>query len=227
MRRVKRPPALSCLLLLPLLQLSPALCTASPESAQSLKNLSVEDLLNVEVTSVSRTEETLRTAAAALTIVSSDAIERSGATSLPEALRSVPGLYVARQNSNVWAVSARGFSSVSSEKLLVLTDTRSIYTPLFAGVLWDAQDYLLEDLDRIEVIRGPGAALWGANAVNGVINITTKSARATHGTYLEAGAGTFDRTRIAARHGGETAGGVHYRVFGKYLDRDETRHVAT
>src|SRR5688572_17248035 len=224
MRRVKRPPALSCLLLLPLLQLSPALCTASPESAQSLKNLSVEDLLNVEVTSVSRTEETLRTAAAALTIVSSDAIRRSGATNLPEALRSVPGLYVARQNSNVWAVSARGFSSVSSEKLLVLMDTRSVYTPLFSGVLWDSQDYLLEDIDRIEVIRGPGAALWGANAVNGVINITTKSARATHGTYLEAGAGSFERVSVGARHGGMIGEDVHFRVYGRYFDRDSTEN---
>ena len=123
-------PARACLPLVLLLQLAPAIGIASPESAEALKRLSIEDLMNVEVTSVSRNEETLRTAAAALSIVSSDAIRRSGATSLPEALRSVPGLYVARQNSNVWAVSSRGFSNVSSEKLLVLMDTRSVYTPI-------------------------------------------------------------------------------------------------
>ena len=147
-------------------------------------------------------------------------------TTIPDALRLVPGIHVGEQTSSTWAVSSRGFSSVTSEKLLVLSDTRSIYTPLFSGVQWDVQDYLLEDIERIEVIRGPGAALWGSNAVNGVINITTRSARDTHGTYLEAGAGTFDRARLAARYGGETAGGVHYRVFGKYLDRDETQHLA-
>jgi len=219
---IPQPPAPSRLPVAILLLLSPIVCAASPESTQALKLLSVEDLLNVEVTSVSRTEETLRTAAAALTIVSSEAIHRSGATSLPEALRSVPGLYVAQQNSNVWAVSARGFSSVSSEKLLVLMDTRSVYTPLFAGVLWDSQDYLLEDIDRIEVIRGPGAALWGANAVNGVINITTRGARATQGTYLEAGTGSFERAFVGMRHGGTLGDDAYFRVYGRYFDRDTT-----
>jgi iron complex outermembrane receptor protein len=129
---------------------------------------------------------------------------------------------VARTNSSAAAVSARGFSSVNSEKLLVLSDTRSIYTPLFSGVNWNVQDYLLEDIERIEVIRGPGAALWGSNAVNGVINITTRSARDTHGTRIEAGAGTFDRAWVEGRYGGETSGGVNYRVYGKYFDRDGT-----
>jgi iron complex outermembrane recepter protein len=215
-------PSQARLTLVLLLQSFSAVSAASPDSTEALKHMSIEDLMNVEVTSVSRTEEKLRTAAAALSIVSSDAIRRSGATSLPEALRSVPGLYVARQNSNVWAVSARGFSSVSSEKLLVLMDTRSIYTPLFSGVLWDSQDYLLEDVDRIEVIRGPGAALWGANAVNGVINITTKSARSTQGTYLEAGAGSFERAFVGARHGGKIGDDVYFRVYGRYFDRDST-----
>jgi iron complex outermembrane receptor protein len=226
--RVLNPwsPGLSCLPALMFLQFHAAPCAASPSPAEALKSLSVEDLMNVEVTSVSRTEETLRTAAAALSIVSSEAIRRSGATSIPEALRSVPGLYVGRQNSNVWAVSARGFSSVSSEKLLVLMDTRSVYTPLFAGVLWDSQDYLLEDIDRIEVIRGPGAALWGANAVNGVINITTKSARATQGTYLEAGAGSFERAFVGVRHGATMGDDVNFRVYGRYFDRDSTDNPA-
>src|SRR5690606_6789098 len=121
------------------------------------------------------------------------AIRRSGATAVPDALRLVPGIHVGQKSANAWTVSARGFSSNTSEKLLVLADTRSIYTPLFSGVQWDVQDFFLEDIERIEVIRGPGATMWGSNAVNGVINITSRSARDTHGTYLEAGAGTFDR----------------------------------
>jgi iron complex outermembrane receptor protein len=217
-----RSRALSYALPALMLQLAPTLCLASPEATQALKSLSVEELLNVEVTSVSRTEESLRTAAAALSIVTSDEIHRSGATSLPEALRSVPGLFVARQNSNVWAVSSRGFSSVNSEKLLVLMDTRSVYTPLFSGVWWDSQDYLLEDVDRIEVIRGPGAALWGANAVNGVINVTSKSASATQGDYLEAGTGSSERAFVGARHGGTIGDDVYFRVYGRYFDRDST-----
>jgi iron complex outermembrane receptor protein len=201
----------------------------APDSTplDALKQLSVEDLMNVEITSVSRREEALREAAAAVAVITRETLRRSGAETVPDALRLVPGMHVGQQTASSWAVGARGFSSVTSEKLLVLSDTRSIYTPLFSGVLWDVQDFLLEDVERIEVIRGPGGALWGANAVNGVINITTRSARDTHGTYLEAGAGTFDRARVAARYGGESAGGVHYRIFGKVQDRDETRHLAT
>jgi iron complex outermembrane receptor protein len=196
-------------------------------SLESLKRLDVEALMNVEVTSVSRREEPLRDAAAAIAVVTQETLRRSGAATIPDALRLVPGMHVGQQTASSWAVSSRGFSSVTSEKLLVLSDTRSIYTPLFSGVLWDVQDYLLEDVDRIEVIRGPGAALWGSNAVNGVINITTRSARDTHGAYVELGTGTFDRLQAAARYGGETAGGMHYRIFGKYLDRDDTVHLAT
>jgi iron complex outermembrane receptor protein len=195
---------------------------AAPDQMDALKHMSFEELLNVEITSVSRTEESLHDAAAAVAVVSAEDIRRSGATTLPDALRLVPGLHVGEQSSSTWAVSARGFSSITSEKLLVLSDTRSIYTPLFSGVHWDVQDYLLADVERVEVIRGPGAALWGSNAVNGVINITTRSARDTHGAYVEAGAGTFDRAWIEGRYGGETAGGVNYRVYGKYLDRDAT-----
>jgi iron complex outermembrane recepter protein len=191
-----------------------------------LKQMSLDELMNVQVTSVSRTAEPYREAAAALTVITEEQIRRSGATNLPDALRWVPGLHVARQNSNVWAVSSRGFSSVNSEKLLVQSDTRSIYTPLFSGVLWDVQDYLLADIERIEVIRGPGAAMWGANAVNGVINITTKNAADTHGTRLEAGTGTDELAMVSARHGSQTRGGVHYRVFGKYSERDSTRSSA-
>ena len=138
----------------------------------ALKRLSVEELMDLEVTSVSRSREKLGNAPAAIAVITNEDIRRSGSTNVPEALRYVPGIHVAQRNANSWAVSARGFSSVNSEKLLVLTDTRSIYTPLFSGVFWDSHAYLLEDIERIEVIRGPGATLWGSNAVNGVISIT-------------------------------------------------------
>jgi iron complex outermembrane recepter protein len=186
-----------------------------------LANLSLEELGNLIVTSVSLAEETLSGAAAAVTVITSDDIRRSGATTVPEVLRLVPGIHVARQTSNTWAVSSRGFSSTNSEKLLVLTDTRSLYTPLFSGVFWDAQDLLLEDVERIEVIRGPGAALWGSNAVNGVINITTKSARDTQGAYVESSAGTEERFAVRARYGGQIGAGA-YRVFGQYADHGGT-----
>jgi iron complex outermembrane recepter protein len=195
--------------------------TRSP-SVLELKLLTVEELMEMDVTSVSRTSEPLGGAPAAITVVTNEDIRRSGATSVPEALRFVPGIHVARQTSSTWAVSARGFSSVNSEKLLVLTDTRSVYTPLFSGVFWDVQDYLLQDLDRIEVIRGPGATLWGSNAVNGVINITTKHAKDTQGLYFETSGGNEERVAVAARFGGQVASDTYYRVFGKYLERDAT-----
>ena len=182
--------------------------------------------MNVEVTSVSRTEESLRDAAAAIAVVTRETMRRSGATTIPDALRLVPGIHVGAQTSSSWAVSARGFSNVNSEKLLVLSDTRSIYTPLVSGVGWDVQDYLLDDVERIEVIRGPGAALWGSNAVNGVINITTRSARDTHGVYAQGSLGSFDRASVAVRYGAESSGGVNWRVFGKYFDRDGTSHTS-
>ena len=200
---------------------------AAPDPLDQLKRMSFEELMNVEVTSVSRTEEVLRDAAAAVAVVTRDTIRRSGATTVPDALRLVPGIHVGEQTSSSWAVSARGFSNVNSEKLLVLSDTRSIYTPLVSGVSWDVQDYLLDDVERIEVIRGPGAALWGSNAVNGVINITTRSARDTHGFFAQGSVGSFDRDSLALRYGAETDGGVNYRIFGKYLDRGETAHPST
>jgi iron complex outermembrane recepter protein len=205
---------------------SGAAIAAEQLSVQQLARLSIEELMEISVTSVSKKLESLGSAAAAVAVVTGEDIKRSGATTVPDALRMVPGLHVARSTASAATVSARGFSSVNSEKLLVLSDTRSIYTPLFAGVLWDVQDYLFEDLDRIEVIRGPGATLWGSNAVNGVINITTKKAQQTHGTYIEALAGTEERTGAAARFGDELSNGVHYRVFGKYVERDETVAIA-
>jgi iron complex outermembrane recepter protein len=191
-------------------------------SIGALKKLSVEQLSDIEVTSVSRTSERLGGAAAAVTVVTNEDIRRSGATNIPGALRTVPGIHVARQTANTWAVSSRGFSSISSEKLLVLSDTRTVYNPLVSGVFWDVQNYLLQDVDRIEVIRGPGATLWGSNAVNGVINITTKSARDTQGLYVESTAGTEERAAAAARYGGRIGERTHYRLFGSIVERDET-----
>jgi iron complex outermembrane receptor protein len=189
-------------------------------SISELKKLSVDQLVDVEVTSVSRAAERLGGAAAAVTVVTNEDIRRSGATTVPDALRMVPGIYVGRQTSNQWAVSSRGFSSINSEKLLVLSDTRSVYTPLVSGVAWDVQDYLLQDIDRIEVIRGPGATLWGSNAVNGVINITTKSAKDTQGVYAETRVGTDEHAGAAARYGGRIGDEGYYRVFGSFVDRD-------
>ncbi len=199
-----------------------AFATSELQSASALANLSLEELSAIEVTSVSKSAENLRSAAAAVTVISNEEIRRSGATTLPDALRFVPGLNVAQQSSSQWAVSARGFSSINSEKLLVLSDTRSIYTPLFSGVLWDVQDYMLADIDRIEVIRGPGATLWGSNAVNGVINITTKKAQDTQGLLVETAAGTENKLSTAVRYGGTAGNGASYRVFGKYVDHDGT-----
>ena len=180
--------------------------------------LSLEDLLKTEVTTVSRKSQTLQSTAAAAFVITREDIERSGATSLPEALRMAPGVQVARLANNRWAVSVRGFNGRYANKLLVLMDGRSIYSPLYSGVLWELEDTLLEDIERIEVIRGPGAALWGANAVNGVINIITRKARDTQGTLLIGETGTHERGLVAARHGGESADG-HYRIWSKAFSR--------
>ncbi|MBW4050103.1 MAG: TonB-dependent receptor [Proteobacteria bacterium] len=198
----------------PVLHAQPAVAAQLDE----LKQLSIAQLANVEVTSVTRSPQPLSQSAAAVAVVTSGQIARSGANNIPEAIRYVPGLDVAQVTASEWAVSSRGFASVSSPDLLVLSDGRSIYTPLFSGVFWDVQDYLMRDINRIEVIRGPGAALWGSNAVNGVINIITKSAKDTQGAWMEAGTGTGERALAAAQYGGEAGNGVYYRVFGKYQD---------
>ncbi|TMA24292.1 MAG: TonB-dependent receptor [Deltaproteobacteria bacterium] len=193
--------------------------SASGEEARDLTALSLEELSNVEVTSVSRKEEPLAGAAAAIAVISNEELRRSGVSSIPEALRLAPGLHVAQATSNIWAISSRGFSSGNSAKLLVLSDTRSIYTPLFSGVFWDVQDFLLEDVDRVEIVRGPGGSLWGANAVNGVINITSKSAKETQGAYFEGGGGTTERGFGGVRYGGQLEPGLFFRIFAKGFDR--------
>lgn len=151
------------------------------EEMTELSKLDFEELMNIEITSVSKKAQKVSEAAAAIFVITNEDIQRSGVTSIPEALRMVPGLEVARIDASTWAITCRGFNGRFANKLLVLMDGRSVYTPLFSGVFWDVQDTLLEDLDRIEVIRGPGATLWGANAVNGVINIITKQAKDTQG----------------------------------------------
>lgn len=187
-----------------------------------LAELSIEDLLSVEVTSVSKRSEQLRNAASAVYVITREDIRRSGVTSIAEALRMAPGLEVAHIDANKWAISSRGFNDRWANKLLVLVDGRSIYTPTFSGVWWDAQDYLLEDIDRIEVIRGPGATLWGANAVNGVINIITRNSSETEGIMLGSMFGNEERTPGQFRFGGRIGTGGAYRVYGKRIDRDNS-----
>ena len=161
----------------------------APPPRRDLTELSLDELAALEVTTVARQPEMRSRAAAAVFVITQQDIRRSGATTLAEALRLAPGIQVSRINGNQWAIGTRGFASRLSRSMLVLIDGRSVYTPLFAGTYWEVQDVLLEDIDRIEVIRGPGGTLWGANAVNGVINVITRSAKDTHGTLLEGGAG--------------------------------------
>jgi len=190
-----------------------------------LTSLSLEDLMNVKVTSVSRRPQSLAETAAAVFVITQDDIRRSGATSIPEALRMVPGIEVARIDGNKWAITARGFNGRFANKLLVMIDGRSVYTPLFSGVFWDAQDTVLEDIDRIEVVRGPGASLWGANAVNGVINIVTKRARATQGALVVAGGGTEEQGFTSLRYGGKANDDTYYRGYVKYFNRDSQEFI--
>jgi iron complex outermembrane recepter protein len=176
---------------------------------------------NIKVSSPSKKPEKLSDAAASIFVITDEDIRRSGVTSIPEALRLSPGVEVARQDSHTWAISSRGFNDEFANQLLVLIDGRSVYTPLFAGVYWDVQDLMLEDIQRIEVIRGPGATLWGANAVNGVINITTKSAKDTQGVLLSGGGGT-EEVGFGARYGAELHKDGYLRVYGKWFNRDES-----
>jgi iron complex outermembrane receptor protein len=193
----------------------------SGSASQDLSAMSIEALMNVQVTSVSRKSEPLSRAAAAITVITQEDIRRSGATSIPDLLRMVPGLDVAQMDSSTWAISARGFNTQYATYMLVLVDGRTVYDPTFNGVRWDAQDTILEDIDHIEVICGPGTALWGQNAVNGVISITTKKASQTQGGLVTVAAGNLQTPETAVRYGGEAGSKGHYRIFGKYFDRQE------
>ena len=193
--------------------------TLAREMAE-LSKLTFEDLMNLEITSVSRKAQKMSEAAAAIFVITNQDLRRSGVTSIPEALRMVPGLQVARIDATKWAITSRGFNGRFANKLLVLIDGRSVYTPLYSGVFWDIQDTLLEDVERIEVIRGPGTTLWGANAVNGVINIITKQAKETQGGLVTAGTGTEERGFGSVRYGAKLNDDTCYRVYAKYFDRD-------
>jgi iron complex outermembrane recepter protein len=188
--------------------------------AQNIDDFSLEDLATIRVTSVSKRSELLAEAPASIYVITGNDIRRSSATTLPEALRLAPNLQVARSNARNYAISARGFNGIFENKLLVLIDGRTVYSPLFSGVFWDAQDVVLEDIDRIEVISGPGATLWGANAVNGVINIITKPAANTQGALASVGASRNEKNG-SVRYGGSLDNGGHYRVYGKYADNDD------
>src|SRR5438552_9247207 len=191
-------------------------------SADSLKKLSIEQLMNVEVTSVSKRPERLTQVASAIQVITQDDIRRSGVTSLPDALRLATNLQVAQADSRQWAISARGLNSTTANKLPVLIHGRTVYTPLFSGVFWDVQDVPLEDIDRIEVISGPGATLWGANAVNGVINVITKNAKDTQGLPLSGGGGTELRGVGTRQYGVPLGSRVRARIYGRGFDRDAT-----
>ncbi len=187
-----------------------------PLSAQTpdLTQKSLEDLMNIQVTSVSKREQTTSQAAAAVFVISREDIRRSGALNIPDLLRMVPGLDVAQIDASKWAISARGFNGQYSDLLLVMVDGRAVYNPIFAGVFWDSQNVALENIERIEVIRGPGAAVWGSNAVNGVINIITKSAGETQGGYVAGSLGNAIR-RVVAGYGGKVRGLGAYRIYGQ------------
>lgn len=200
--------------------------TALPSSSLAqarvpdLTQVSIEDLMKIEITAAGRKEQRATDVAAAVFVITQDDIRRSGMTSVPDLLRMAPGVDVAQINSNKWAVSVRGFNGMYANKLLVLIDGRSVYNRLFSGVLWDAQDLMLDDVDRIEVIRGPGAAMWGANAMNGVINIVTKAAAETQGGLVRADGARFGG-QGAVRYGG-ALGAAHYRLYAQWTGREQS-----
>jgi iron complex outermembrane recepter protein len=187
-------------------------------SSRDLIKTDLADLMSMEVTSVSKKEQKLSKVPAAIYVINQDDIRRSGANNIPDLLRMVPGVDVAQIDAHTWAISIRGFGGLYTNKVLVLIDGRSVYTPSFSGVYWDQQDVPLEDIERIEVIRGPGGTVWGANAMNGVINIITKSAKATQGGLLRAGTGSEETAQGLLQYGGKIRRKGAYRIFGNYFN---------
>ncbi len=196
------------------------------ENLAQLGAFDLETLLNIEVTSASKKEQKLSETAAAIYVITSEDIRRSGFSTLPDVFRMVPGMQVARVNANQWAISSRGFNGPYSNKLLVLVDGRTVYTPSFGGVFWSDQDLVLEDLERIEVIRGPGATLWGANAFNGVINIISKQAKDTQGLLTSTSYGNLEQPVSSLRYGAKIGDNLHYRVYGRYLSHESFENGA-
>ena len=192
-------------------------------AAADLFERTIEELGELRVVTASRRSEPLREAASSIYVITAEDIRRSGLSTIPEILRLAPGVEVARNGAHSWTISIRGFNSGLSNKLLVLIDGRSVYSPLYAGVFWDAQDTLLQDIERIEVISGPGGTLWGANAVNGVINIITRPASGTKGSLVELGTGDEQQLSLGFRHGFTLSGDMSARAYLKYTDRDASR----
>ncbi|HEX7897989.1 MAG TPA: TonB-dependent receptor [Planctomycetota bacterium] len=203
--------------------LSGAVATAQEPEKRRLVDLSIEELMKLEVTTPAKKEQRLIEVPAAMTVIRGEDLRRTGARTIPDALRAVPGLHVARIDANKWVVTSRGFSNRFSNKLQVLFDGRTVYSPLFSGVFWETQAPMIEDIDRIEVIRGPGATVWGSNAMNGVINIISRKSEDTQGGLLVGGVGTEEKDFGAARGGFASGPDFHGRVFAKYDNRDNSR----
>jgi iron complex outermembrane receptor protein len=200
-----------------------AMAQANDSDLPALKQLSLEQLALTEISSVSKEPVPAFQTAAAVSVMTNDEIRRSGARNIPDLLRLIPGVDVAMIDSSEWAVGVRGFQGRLTRSVLVLIDGRSVYTPLFAGVYWEMQDVMIEDIDRIEIVRGPGGTIWGSNAINGVINIITKNSRETHGALISAGAGTWQKGFLNLRYGGGSDE-LSYRVWGKAFHRDAQHH---
>ena len=198
---------------------------AADSAIQRLRQLSLEELLNLEVSTVSKKEQRVSDAAAAVSVLTGDDIRRSGVTHIAEALRFVPGVQVARLNAHQWGISVRGFNEIFANKLLVMVDGRSVYTPLFSGTLWEYQDLPLESVERIEVVRGPGASVWGANAVNGVINVITKSAKETQGGHIAVGGGDLDQFITTASYGAALSDEAWLRLDMNYRQTAEMENI--
>lgn len=204
-----------------------SLSTPATRAAEDFLDLNLREVLDLDITTASRKPQSVSQAAAAVYVITAEDIRRSPARSLPDLLRTVPGLQVASITRSTWAVSARGLNGRNANKLQVLIDGRSVYSPLFGGVHWDAQDTALADIERIEVVRGPGGTLWGANAFHGVINIITKSAASSQGTQLSLSAGDEEKFAASLKHGGQVGDDAHYRVYLKGFDRDASRLAST
>ncbi len=201
--------------------------TPPSTSMEKLMDLSFDELAKITVTSVSKKEENLFKAPSAIYVITPKDIRRSGHTTLAELMRLVPGMHVGQVNANTWAISSRGFQERFANKLLVLIDGRTVYSDVNGGVFWDELDVVLEDILRIEVIRGPGGTLWGANAVNGIINIITKNSKETQGGMVSGGSGSLENAFVTLRYGDKLSDRFHYRAYGKYYDRDDFENTPT